>query len=390
MSLMLWLIIIIFSSQIAEIVGNPGLGDAISISCVSIPIAAISSIQIALYKRDFDFKALFKVRMIGICVPIFITVPLALWLENYWALVIATVVRNSIDAIMLTYFSKWKPKFLYSFRKIKEMLSFTIWSILESVLVWLTNYIDIFLIGMLLSTYYLGIYKTSMNTVSLIISLITSATTPILFSSLSRLQNNDVEFKRVFYMFQKIVGLLIIPLGIGIYCYSDLVTAVLLGEKWGDATNFIGLWGLSSSVVIVFSHYASEVYRSKGFPKISVITQIIHLSFLAPTIYIAAHYGFDILCTARSFIRFQGVVVHLLCLSMIFHFSIIKMFKNITPYLLSSIIIWGTSLLSISIFDTIFIWRLFFAIISIALYFIVLGLFKKERNIIQKLIRKKI
>ena len=119
MSLMLWLIIIIFSSQIAEIVGNPGGGDGISIASVS------------------------KVRMIGICVPIFITVPLALWLENYWALVIATVVRNSIDAIMLTYFSKWKPKFLYSFRKIKEMLSFTIWSILESVLVWLTNYIEL-------------------------------------------------------------------------------------------------------------------------------------------------------------------------------------------------------------------------------------------------------
>lgn len=390
MSLMLWFIIIIFSTPLAEIVGNPGLGHVISISCVSIPIAAFSSIQIALYKRDFDFKTLFKVRMVGICVPLLITVPLALWLKNYWALVIATIIRNSIDAFMLTYYSNWRPKLFYSFRRIKEMLSFTIWSMLESILVWLTNYIDIFLIGMLLSTYYLGIYKTSMNTVALIISLITSATTPILFSSLSRLQNDDVEFKRVFYMFQKTVGILILPLGLGIYCYSDVVTSILLGEQWREAARFIGLWGLSSSIVIVFSHYASEVYRSKGLPKISVMTQIIHLSFLAPTIYIAAHYGFDTLCIARSLIRFQGVAVHLLCLSIIFHFSVIKMFKNIAPSLFSSIIIVGTSLLCISLVGSAFIWRLFFAIISAVLYFVVLILFKEERDIMYKLIKKKI
>lgn len=389
MSLFLWIIIIIFSTPLANIVGNPGLGHVISISCISIPIAAFSSIQTALYKRDFDFKTLFKVRMVGICVPLLITVPLALWLKSYWALVIATIIRNSIDAFMLTYFSKWRPKFFYSFKKIREMLSFTIWSMLESILVWATNYIDIFLIGMLLSTYYLGIYKTSMNTVTLIISLITSATTPILFSSLSRLQDDDSEFKRVFYMFQKTVGLLIIPLGIGIYCYSDVVTSILLGEQWKDAIRFIGLWGLSSSFVIIFSHYASEVYRSKGFPKMSVFTQIIHLCFLAPTIFVSAQYGFEILCMARSLIRFQGIIVHLLCMSIIFHFSCFKMFKNITPSLLASLVIIGLSTLSISIGFTTFLERLFFATISAVLYFVVLAFFKDERDIMRKLILKR-
>jgi len=50
-------------------------------------LAAFSSIQIALFKRDFDFKTLFSVRLIGIIIPVIVTIPLALVLKNYWALI---------------------------------------------------------------------------------------------------------------------------------------------------------------------------------------------------------------------------------------------------------------------------------------------------------------
>ena len=74
LSLILWGAIAIFCKPLACLVGNPGLGNVISIACVSIPIAAFSSIQMALYKRDFDFKTLFKVRIAGILMPIVITI----------------------------------------------------------------------------------------------------------------------------------------------------------------------------------------------------------------------------------------------------------------------------------------------------------------------------
>ena len=55
MSLFIWLIIGLFADPLAAMVGNPGLGHVLTISCISIPLAAFSSIQMALYKRDFDF-----------------------------------------------------------------------------------------------------------------------------------------------------------------------------------------------------------------------------------------------------------------------------------------------------------------------------------------------
>ena len=52
-------IIFVFRDSIAVVVGSEGLGNSISIASVLIIIAAFSSIQMARYKRSFDFKTLF-------------------------------------------------------------------------------------------------------------------------------------------------------------------------------------------------------------------------------------------------------------------------------------------------------------------------------------------
>ena len=207
MSLFIWLIITIFANSIASLVGSPGLGHVLIISCVSIPLAAFSSIQMALYKRELDFKTLFKVRIVAICIPLFITVPLAFYLRSYWALVLGIIASNLVNAVLLTVYSKWKPKLYYSFTKLKEMFSFSAWSVVEAISIWLTGYVDIFIIGLYLNEFYLGLYKTAITVVGQIMGLITSATTPILFSALSRLQDDQNAFNELFFKFQKLVGL---------------------------------------------------------------------------------------------------------------------------------------------------------------------------------------
>jgi len=218
-SLIIWAVLAIFREPIAFMVGSPGLGSVIAIASVSIPLAAFSSIQMALYKRDLDFKTLFKVRLVGILIPLVITIPLALYLRSFWALVLGTIAKDIANAVLLTYYSKWKPALFYSWSKLKKMFSFSSWSMIEQVSIWLTGYVDIFLVGIALTSYYLGIYRTSITTVGQIMGLITSATTPILFSGLSRLQNDEKEFNVFFFNFQKWVGLLVVPLGVGIFCY---------------------------------------------------------------------------------------------------------------------------------------------------------------------------
>lgn len=387
MSLLIWGLIASFSEPLAEMVGNPGLGYVLSIACVSIPLAAFSSIQIALYKRDLDFKTLFKVRIVGICIPLIVTIPLALWLKNFWALVIGTIASNAVNAILLTYFSKWKPNLYYSFAKLKEMFSFTMWSMIEAVSIWLTSYVDVFIIGVYLNEYYLGLYKTSLTIVGQIMGLVVSATTPILFSSLSRLQDDEEEFKDLFFKFQKLVGLLVIPLGVGMFCYSDLITELLLGNQWMEASGFIGLWGLTSALTIVLAHYSSEVYRSKGRPKLSVVAQWLHIIVLWPTILIAVKYGFEVLYTVRALVRLELILVQLSIMYLLVHISPMKMFQNIFSSCIAAFIM-ALGSYGLLMLDESILWQFVSIAICVVVYFVIISFFQKERNIILSFINK--
>jgi PST family polysaccharide transporter len=383
-SLSLWGIIAIFANPLAILVGNPGLGNVIVIACASIPLGALSSIQMALLKRDFDFKTLFFVRIVGILIPLLITIPLAFIFKNYWALIFGTIAVNLSNAILLTIKSKWKPNLFYSFNTLRKMLSFSVWTLIESVSIWLTGYVDIFIIGIHLNQYYLGIYKTSITTVGQIMGLITAATTPILFSSLSRLQKDEKSFQEMFFKFQKIVGLLVLPIGVILFCYSDIVTQLLLGNKWKEASGFIGIWALMGSITILLSHYSSEVYRAKGKPKLSVISQFLHLIVLIPTLLISIEYSFEVLYYARSFVRLEAVLVNLILMYYIIKISPLRMIKNISPSLISSIFM-GLIAHGLHLFNKSFVWD----VISIAIcgisYFSFILLFPKERQILMSL-----
>lgn len=387
-SMVIWGIIAIFADSLAALVGNPGLGNVLIIACVSIPLAAFSSIQMALFKRDLDFRTLFKVRMVGISTPIIITIPLAIWLRSYWALVIGTIAHNVVNAFFLTWFSKWKPKMFYSFAKLKEMFSFTFWTLLEAISIWLTHYVDVFIVGTMLSQHYLGLYKTSSTLVGQIMGIITAATTPVLFSSLSKLQNNDAEFRRLFFRFQKIVGLLIVPLGVGIFCFSDLVTELILGDQWMEASGFIGLWGLTNSVTIIFAHYSSEVYRAKGRPKLSMLAQILHIIFLWPTVLIAVNYGFETLYISRSLIRFQLVAVHMVLMYLVVKISPWQMLSNVSVSLFASFVMIGVAMLMLTFSQSI-LWQVLAICICAIVYAIVVMLFPMERNMLYSFILRR-
>ena len=393
-SALICVIIFIFRSPIAVMVGSPGLGNSISLASVLIIIAAFSSIQMARYKRAFDFKTLFYVRIGAALIPLVVTIPLAFLFRNYWALLFGNFASQLFTAILLTVKSKWKPSFYFSIRLLKEMFSFSAWTLLESISIWLTNYIDVFIVGYYLNEYYLGIYKTSMSTVGSYMAIVSGAITPVLFSALSRYQNDEAGFRNVYYRLQRITAVLIFPMGVGIFLFRDLVTNILLGSQWGEASGFIGLWGLTSAFTIAFSYFSSEVYRSKGNPKISLFSQILHLLFIIPTLLISIHYDFEVLYTARSLVRIQGILNSLLVMRLLYKFKITDTFKNVLPMIVSACIMGGIGY-GLQQISTQMIWQFFVVFLCVIVYFaVLLACFPKIRteimntSYVQKFLRK--
>lgn len=389
LSVAIWILICIFSNQIASLVGNQGYGLVIAIASICIPLAAFSSIQIAIYKRHFDFKTLFIVRIVGVAIPIVITIPLAIIIRSYWALIGGMIALNLSNAIILTIKSEWKPKKWFSWSEFHEMFSFTSWTMIEAISLWATSYVDIFIIGKMMNDYYLGLYRTSMSTVGQFVTVITAAIVPVLFSSISRLQNEPKEFNRMFLKFQKILSILIVPLGTLIFLYRNLITEILLGSQWHEAAYFIGLWALTSSVTIVLANITGEVYRAKGKPIISVIVQLSHIAFIIPTVILAIPYGFQTLCEWRSIIRLELILSNFIAVYYLVKITPFLQIKNIFPSILSAMLIIVISYLLPE--SSNYLISFIQLLVSGVIYTVILLLFPQERNIIfnlTKIIRK--
>jgi PST family polysaccharide transporter len=378
-AIILWLMIIIFDEQLATLVGNPGLGHVISIACIQLPITAFSSIQMALYRRNFDFKTLFIVRIISVFIPFVVTIPLALTGLSYWALIIGNLTMQLSNAVILTLKSKWKPSSFYSIEIFKRMFSFSVWSLIEAISIWLASWIDTFIIGSVLDQYYLGLYRTSITMVNSIMALIKASVIPILFSTLSRLQNNEQQFNYMYFKFQRLISIVVFPLGVGVYLYSDLAIEIMLGNQWSEASSVIGHWALTSAIMTVFGNLCSEVYRAKGKPKLSFLAQVLHLIVLVPACIISARYGFWALVYTRSWIRLQFVFVHFIVMKYAIGISIVKTLKNVSQTTISTLLM-GSLGYFLQQINTGILWDLVSIVICIVFYFGVLLLFPKMRK----------
>lgn len=378
-SLLICMGIFIFRHPLARVVGNPGLGNVVFIASLQLLLTAFSSIQMALYRRNFDFRTLFVSRVISALIPVLVTLPLAYFGFSYWSIIIGNLARQLSDAIILSFRSKWKPKFYYSFNILKEMFSFSIWSLVEAFSIWLTTWADSFIIGRYLTPYYLGLYKNSTSMVNALFTIITGATTPVLFSSLSRLQEDDTKFNQIFLRFQKLVSIIVFPMGVGVFLYSDLATKLLLGEQWLEASNVIGIWALTSSLMIVLGNYCSELYRSKGRPKLSFLAQVLHLVFLIPACIISAQYGFWALVYTRSLMRIQFILVHFIIMKVVIKFPMWDLFKNIFPATISTLLMFIVGYFVKQLNNGI-LWSIIGIGICALIYFICLSIFPSVRS----------
>lgn len=166
------------------------------------------------------------------------------------------------------------------------------------------------------------------------------------------------------------------PIGVGIFIFSNLITEILLGQQWLEASSFIGMWGLTSAVTIVLAHYASEVYRSIGKPKLSVLSQWLHIIVLCPVLLIFVQKGYSTLCMARALVRLELVMVQLLLMGLVVRMNVWRMIKNVLPSSLAA-----SAMLVVLLLPSPgnLLQQFLYILICICIYFIGIMLFPEER-----------
>ncbi len=379
-SVMGWLIIFFFSDQLASLVGNSGLGKVVWMAALSLPLTSFSSTQIAQYRKKFDFKTLFYVRIIAACVPLVVTVPVAFATRSYWALIIGTLASNMTNAVFLSVRSDWQPRFHFDFRQLKEMFAYSWWILIESIMVWMTANIGTFIVGQFLMQTEVGLYKTGMSTVNQIITLVSVSISNPMFSTLSAVKDNNKKFCDIFYRYIRAVGVLMIPLAVGMILYNELVTSILLGSQWTSISGFVGFWGFANALTLIWGSYCTLVFNAKGKPQLSVLSSLLQLIVLIPTIIIGCKINFETLCFLRCLVRFEMIPVQAMLMRFAMHMHPSKYFIQAVPSIICTAIMACVGILLKGISGNM-LWQVVSVVICIAVYFTVYIIFFRKQLI---------
>jgi PST family polysaccharide transporter len=386
-SLLILGVIAIFSESLAALVGNPGMGNILIVSSIAIPLTAFSSIQRAIYTRNFGFKMLFAVRVMEVSVPLVVTTTLAFIGLGFWALIIGTLLREILAACVLTACSKWKPRFYFRIGELNRMLSFGIWSQLETLCWWLTNSVDIFLISSAFSLFYVGEYKTSVTLVVAIFSMFAASVSRPLFSGMSRFQNDLSELRHLYFNTQKMVALLALPLGVGLFVFQDMAAYIMLGKDWPDAGTIIGIMSLAEAVAVVFYELSRPALLAKGKIRTIFALLVVHLFLLILTCVISRQYGFLEFVYARAAIKLTLPILFLIAMHFIMKMRITQKFYNIWPILIAAPVMGFAGYFLRNLKNGI-AWDGICIIICIAVYFGALSMFPNMRKYLISIVRK--
>ncbi len=377
-SFVIWGIIVVFQEPIAKIAGNEGLGYVIAIAGVMIPLHAVIGIQNCIIKKRLEFKKLFFVRIPAALVPLFVTLPLAMLGFDYWSLVIGSIAGCVVRSILLAVVGGYRPQLYFNGIQLKHMVRFGCITLLDGLAIWSTNWIDSLLIASTMSSYQLGLYKNSVGIITTLFQIVTASVTPVLYSGLSKLQNDDKAFGELFSGTQKLLCMILLPLGVGIFLYRDLATDIILGSKWSDASFIIGITAITLALRTIFVSFNSDAYRAKGKFHIPLILQIFDLAILIPTCLISANIGFGTLVYARAIARLDLVIPGFVLLYTVCKVRFKDTAWSLLPNFVSTIIMAVVAILLQKVSSSI-VWSFVSIFCCILVYFFTLCLFKKER-----------
>lgn len=336
-SFILFLLIFVFRFQISSFVGNVGYENILVVSCVQIPFTAINSILISNLKRDFKFNNIFVTRLIYCLIPFAITIPLALLGLNEWALVIGTIIGQLAQTPLLIFFSRKDIKISFSFKILKNMFSSSFIMIIESIIIWACSWTATFVATQFFDSATVGIVKVGNSTITSIFSIFNTGFIAVLFSSLSRLQNNDLEFRKTFLSLQSIAFVLMVPLSIGCFFFSDTVTNIFLGEKWEAAKKVIAILGLTKFLHTCFNNFVSEVFRAKGHFYSSIIYQLVILAIDLTLKFTIGNISFDLFIWSTAITNILVSAMAILILKLRYKFSILQQIKFMLPAFVSCV-----------------------------------------------------
>ena len=268
---------------IAVFYNDPSLVAIIRVIGLTIVISGVKNIQQAYISRNMLFKRFFFATLSGTVFSAVLGITMALCGFGIWALVAQMLSNPAIDTLVLWITVRWRPKKAFSWKRLKDLLTFGV-SLLASSLISTTyNNVRNLIIGKLYSTEDLAYYNQGEKFPKMIVGNINAAIDNVLLPTLASEQENKQRVKSMTRIAMKISVYIMAPLMIGMVFCAEPIVRLVLTDKWIQCVPFLRIFCISYMFYPLHTANLSAIKamgRSDLYLKMEIVKKIVGIVLL--------------------------------------------------------------------------------------------------------------
>lgn len=229
---------------IADFYDEQSLTPMIRVMSARLIISGYDMIQQTYIQKNMLFKKLVLPSIVSTVISAVVGIAMAFMGAGAWALVFQTFVGAALNAVILFFSITWRPRFVFSFERLKGMSRYGISMLLTSLVESVYNELRGLLIGKLYSKADLAFHDKGRQIPTLVMSNVQNSVSTVFFSALTH-ENSRAD------MHQKVrdnLGMMMFVMGpvlMGLASVSAPLITFLYTEKWVGAAPYMVMYCLS-------------------------------------------------------------------------------------------------------------------------------------------------
>jgi len=254
------------------------------IKCLSalILLKSIQNIGIVDFTKQLRFQILFWAGFAKKLLTFIVTISMAYYIRNYWALVIGMIVGAIVTNVFSHYAHPYRPAL--SLKAINEMAGMSGWLFFNNILKYLSYNVPKLMAGKLLGVSSAGFLNVADEVVNVPTTELISAINKSTLPGYAMKQDDRDDLRETYLKVMSFIALTAFPACLGIWLVAEPLVYVALGEAWSQTIPVIQWLSISYLLLSVMSNIGA-LNMAIGQPKLSVGINFVRLVVLIPSIY---------------------------------------------------------------------------------------------------------
>ena len=334
--IILYLIMFFAAPVIASFYEMPELTPIVRVISLTIVISGVKGVQQSYVSRYMLFKRFFYATLGGTIFSAFLGIAMAYAGFGVWAIVAQQLSNTSIDTLILWITVKWRPKLLFSWERLKDLLEFG-WKLLCSALLD-TGYTNLrnLLIGKIYSSSDLAFYNQGDKFPKLIVTNINTSIDSVLLPAMSKEQDNKEKVKNMTRRSIMVSCYIMAPLMIGLACCATSVVTLILTKKWLPCVFFLQIFCITYMFYPIHTANLNAIKamgRSDLFLKLEIWKKVIGMFLLLSTMFISVEaMAYSLLISTLT-----SMIINSWPNKKLLNYSFLEQIKDILPSILLAI-----------------------------------------------------